>query len=340
MHRTAGEGSEDELLRLKSAVLGAESTDVEVSSKECLVDVRGPRGGTPFERVALSEEPTRMSRHPVFRFFWLATNILLIFAIAASIYGSIWEYSTRQYLRGFSDAVVPSGADTTQKVEAILAWMQHGPSRNNAQDPSELTTRDPFASLNFRQLLEVCGGATNAFVNLAMSSGVSARRLLLLDSRRMTTHVVAEVKMDGRWIVVDPGFHFIARDGAGRYLTREDLEDPRVLERVTAGLSGYSAIYNYSSTAHVRLSRIPVVGVYLRRILSWIWPSWEESVNWTLLLERDSFAFFAASILALVFMIFLRQILAFYGERKLGVERKRLRQQFWQAGTLLLGQQP
>ena len=280
-----------------------------------------------------------MGRHPVYRYFWLAVNILLVFAIVALIYGSVWEYSTRQYLRGFSDAVVPSGAAPQQKVEAILGWMQHGPTRLNVQDPTELLTRDPRASLNFRQLLEVCGGATNAFVNLAMSSGLNARRLLLLDSHRMTTHVVAEVKMDGRWIVVDPGFHFIARDDAGRFLTREDLEDPQVLQKVTANLSGYLPIYNYSSTAHVRLSRIPVVGVYLRKTLNWVWPSWEESVNWTLLLERDSFAFFAASILALVFMVFVRQSLGFYGKRKLGVERKRFRQQFWQVGTLLFGQQ-
>ncbi len=280
-----------------------------------------------------------MDRHPVYRFSWLTTNILLVLTIAASIYGFVWEYSTRQYLRGFSDAVVPSGADTPQKVEAILAWMQRGPTRLTAQVPSELDTRDPRESLNFRQLLEVCGGATNAFVNLAMSSGVSARRLLLLSSERTTTHVVAEVKMDGRWIVVDPGFHFIAKDNAGRYLTREDLENPQVLEKVTAGLPGYLPTYNYTSTAHVRLSRIPMVGVFARKILDKVWPSWEESVNWTLLLERNSFAFFATSLLAVFFITCMRQLLRFYGSWALGVERKGLRRQFWLVGTLLLGQQ-
>ena len=83
MHRTAGEGSEDRLLRLKSEALKAELTDVEVSSKERLVGDRGPRGGTPFERVALYEEPTRMGRHPVYRYFWLTVNTLLVFAIVA-----------------------------------------------------------------------------------------------------------------------------------------------------------------------------------------------------------------------------------------------------------------
>ena len=339
VHRTAGEGSEDQLLRLKSEVQEAEPAEVEVSSKERFVDDRGPRGGMPFDRVALSEESTRMDRHPVYRLFWLAINILLILAIASAIYGSVWEYSSRQYLRGFSDAVVPFGGDPEQKVEAILAWMQHGPGRNSAQDPSELTTRDPLSSLNYRELLQVCGGATNAFVNLAMSSGLGARRLLLLDSQRRTLHVVAEVRMDGRWIVVDPSFHIIAKDNVGRFLTRENLKDPQVLEKMTAGLPGYLPIYNFTSTPHVRLSRIPVIGVYLRKTLNWVWPNWEESVNWTLLLERESFAFFVASILALVLMIFVRQFLGFYGERKLGVERKRFRQQFWLAGTLLFGPQ-
>jgi hypothetical protein len=172
-----------------------------------------------------------------------------------------------------------------------------------------------------------------------MSSGVSARRLLLLSSERKATHVVAEVKMDGRWIVVDPGFHFIAKDNAGRYLTREDLEDPQVLEKVTAGLPGYLPTYNYASTAHVRLSRIPIVGIYARKILDKVWPSWEESINWTLLLERDSFAFFAISLLAVFFITCMRQLLGFYGSWALGVERNRLSLQFWRAGTLLLGQQ-
>jgi transglutaminase-like putative cysteine protease len=102
-------------------------------------------------------------------------------------------------------------ASSEEKIEAILNWMAHGPARLNADAASSLHTRDPIDSLNYRSLLQVCGSATNAFVNLADSAGLVSRRLLLLDSRRMAKHVVAEVLVDGRWIVVDPSFRVIWR---------------------------------------------------------------------------------------------------------------------------------
>ncbi len=97
------------------------------------------------------------------------------------MYGAVWEYSTTSYLKGFSDAIVPSSGTAEAKVEAILAWMQHGPERRSTATPSSpMALRDPEDTLNYRGLLDVCGSATNAFVNLAQSSGLRSRRLLLL----------------------------------------------------------------------------------------------------------------------------------------------------------------
>lgn len=327
----------DFVLRLKSENQVAELTDPEISSKARAVGGRGPRSGETIEAVVHSLGATRMNRHPVYRVVWVAVNVLLVVAIAAFVCGSMWEYSTRQYLRGFSDAVVPFDASPVQKVEAILTWMAHGPARRVATDSGELTTREPRESLNYSQLLTVCGGATNAFVNLAISSRLQARRLLLLDSHRATTHVVAEVWMDNEWVVVDPSFHFIARDESGHFLTREDMEDQAVLQKVTAGLPGYLPTYNYSTTAHVHITRLPVLGSSLRTFLSWVWPKWDDSVDWTLLLERDSFLFLVISLLALVFLFITRQILGFYGERRLGVGRRHWSRQIWQAGVLIFG---
>ena len=47
-------------------------------------------------------------------------------------------------------------------------------------DLAILSARDPQDTLNYHQLLEVCGSATNAFLNLSRSTGLQARRLLLL----------------------------------------------------------------------------------------------------------------------------------------------------------------
>src|SRR5580704_1722553 len=153
-----------------------------------------------------------MNRHPVYRVIWTTSNILLALIVVIFVASAVWEYSTRQYLKGFSDAVVPRDVSTEEKVQYILTWMAHGPARQAIQDTDDLLTRDPRNTLNYEKLIDVCGGATNAFINLAVSSGIRARRLLLLDSRHLTTHVVAEVWVDGRWIIADPAFRVILRD--------------------------------------------------------------------------------------------------------------------------------
>jgi len=57
--------------------------------------------------------------------------------------------------------------------------MAHGPLRRSSADPGGMAARNPEDTLNIQQLLEVCGAASNAFVNLAQSTGLHARRLVL-----------------------------------------------------------------------------------------------------------------------------------------------------------------
>src|SRR5579863_7550659 len=142
---------------------------------------------------ALTDGRTR--GHGVFRVAWWGTNALLAIAIFCLGYSSTWEYSVRQYLRGFSDALIPAASSPELRVEAILSWMRSGPQRPVASNPDGLSKRDPETTLNYKQLLSVCGTATNAFLNLARSSGLTARRLLLLTPDRTTKHVVAEVQI-------------------------------------------------------------------------------------------------------------------------------------------------
>ncbi len=142
----------------------------------------------------------------IFRVLWRTTNIFLIASIILFVGYSapLWEYSLRRYLKGFSDAVVPQAATPEEKVEAILSWIRSGPPRPLAANPEKLDFRDPETTLNYRQLLSLCGTATNAFLNLSRSAGLDARRLLLLSPEYTAKHVVAEVNIDGRWIIADP----------------------------------------------------------------------------------------------------------------------------------------
>jgi Transglutaminase-like superfamily len=272
-------------------------------------------------------------RHSVFRAAWWTTNLALALVFASLIYSASWEYSVRQYLKGFSDAVVPAAVTPEQKVEAILTWMRSGAPRPLAANPEELSKRDPQTTLNYQQLLAVCGTATNAFLNLSRSAGLTARRLLLLTPQHNTKHVVAEVLLDSRWIIVDPTYRVIMRDPQGQLLTRQDLKNPMVFAQATALVPGYPQIYDYSSYAHVRIARLPLQGLGLRGVLDRISPSWDETFDWSLLLERESFFVLVSSAVATLFLLLLRAVLGWYADQRLKIPRFHLREHFIRAAA-------
>jgi hypothetical protein len=277
--------------------------------------------------------PTR--RHRIFRGVWWSVNALLLLTLVALVYSGGWEFSVRRYLDGFSDAIVPDSEPSERQAEAILDWMRKGPPRMVAANPSALPGRDPETTLNYRQLLSVCGTATNAFLNLARSNGLSARRLLLLSPDRKAKHVVAEVLIDGHWVVADPAYRILLRDAKGHLLTREELRNPALLAEATSAVPNYPKEYTYENVAHVRLARLPMQGFHLRWILDKTVPGWEESVDWTLLLERESFFALCASVFAFVVFLLLRIILGWYADPRLKIPRFQLRSQVIRTGTTL-----
>ncbi len=195
----------------------------------------------------------------IFRVLWRTVNGLLIFALLFVGYSSVWEYSVRRYLKGFSDAIIPSSAAPKEKIESILTWIRAGAPRSPAQNLNELSARDPEDTLNSSQLLTICGTATNAFLNLSRSAGLRSRRLLLLTPEHTTKHVVAEVLVDGRWIIVDPTYRTILRDAQGHTLTRKDLQNPVIFDQATSSIPGYLPGYNYQKFAHVRSRACPLM---------------------------------------------------------------------------------
>jgi hypothetical protein len=237
----------------------------------------------------------------------------------------MWELSVRRYLRGFADAVVPEASSPREKVEAILAWMQNGPPRLETTWQTKVSPRDPEDTLNYRQLLQVCGSATNAFLNLSRSTGVEARRLLLLTPQRTANHVVAEVHIDGRWVIVDATYRVFMKDERGNLLTRKDLQNPELFREATSLLPHYPPEYTYDRFAHVRLAALPLHGTALRRVLNWAFPTWDEYLDWSLLLERRSFMYFFLSATAFIFLMFLRLALGWVADRRLRIPRFRLR---------------
>jgi hypothetical protein len=199
--------------------------------------------------------------------------------------------------------------------------MRGGAPRSVAADPSILSTRNPESTLNYQQLLSVCGTATNAFLNLAQSAGLEVRRLLLLGPDGRTKHVVAEVLIDQRWVIVDPAYRLIMRDAQGHFLTRKDLQDALKFAQATRVVPNYPLEYSYEKFAHVRLARIPMQGLGLRRVLNSIFPGWDELLDWGLLLERESFFVLIASAAATIFFSLVRVLLAWYADHRLRIPR-------------------
>ncbi len=259
--------------------------------------------------------------------------MLLAAAFVAMFYSCVREYSVRRYLDGFSDAIVPNTLPAEQKVEAILNWMRAEPSRAIATNPEALATRDPEMTLTYRQLLNVCGTATNAFLNLARSSDLRVRRLLLLSPDRRTKHVVAEVLIDERWVIVDPAYRIIMKDARGHNLTRSELRDAAVFSQAISAIPNYPQEYNYDQFAHVRLARLPLEGLHLRRLLDSVYPGWDEAADWSLLLERESFFYLVLSGAATLFFLLLRAMLAWYADRRLRIPRFHLRANAMRAGA-------
>ena len=273
----------------------------------------------------------------LFKFFWRTTNVVLVLCLAGLTYSAGWEYSVRQYLNGFSDAIVPAAANPEQKVEAILRWMNSGPPRAIAVDPDALPQRDPEITLNYKQLLSVCGTATNAFLNVARSSHLSVRRLLLLTSERSTKHVVAEVLLDNKWVIVDPTYRLIMRDKQGHLLTRKDLQNPELFAQATSAVPNYPSVYDYKNFGHVRLAKLPMQGLGLRHALDSVYEGWDEAFDWSLLLERESYFVLCMFIVSSLFLMFTRGMLAWYADRKLNISRFHLRDHFARAGAVFFG---
>jgi hypothetical protein len=272
------------------------------------------------------------SRHPIFRAVWWSINLLLAAALLALVYTGVREFSVRSYLDGFSDAIVPGILPAEPKVQGILAWMRIEPSRAIATDPDALPQRDPYITLNYQQLLRVCGTATNAFLNLAREDSLQVRRLLLLTPDGRTKHVVAEVLIDRRWIVVDPTYHVILKDAQGRLLTRKDLQNSAIFGQAAAAIPNYPRDYNYEHFAHVRLARLPF-GLRLQRVLDDITPDWDEAVDWSLLLERESFFYLALAAIVTFLLLLARFMLGWYADSRLRIPRFHFRRKMIRAGV-------
>jgi hypothetical protein len=263
------------------------------------------------------------------------SKVLIIAGVVLSFYGLVWSYSTGRYLKGFSDAIVPLDGSPELKTQALLGWLRHEPDRRG-QPVDGISSRDPVGIVQNAQLLKVCGSASNAFINLGEAAGLRTRRLLLLNAYGATKHVVVEVQLDDRWVVVDPSFRSIFRDRSGRALSKEELRNPEIFQDAISRIPNYDPDYTFESTVHVHFTRIPVLGVLVRRTLKFLFSGWEETANWGYLAEHPSLWPIVLSFPLLVLGISIRLAVERYSRQRLGATTVGFRRRLIETGRVFL----
>ena len=234
------------------------------------------------------------------------STVLFLLGLLLLADGVVKTYSSRRYLKGFADAIVPLDGSAEEKTRALLGWFRHTPSRSDTIVQGASDLRDPVNIVQNEHLLKICGSASNAFLNLADAGGLTTRRLLLLAPSGGTAHVVVEVKWDDRWVVVDPQHAAVFTDATGRPLTRDELHDPAVFQHAISRIPGYSPSYTFTHTAHLHLRRIPFLGALLERMLNRFSPGWDNALDWGYVPENPSLWPILLSLPLLLLAVLLR----------------------------------
>ena len=123
----------------------------------------------------------------------------------------------------------------------------------------------------------------------------------------------------------------VMRDAGGRALTRKELQNPATFRAAIGNVLNYPADYSYDRYAHVRLARLPLDGFHLRKLLESVLPGWDETFDWSLLLERESFLVLVTNAMITAMLMALRFLLAWYADRQLQVSRFHFREHFLRA---------
>ncbi|HZC66506.1 MAG TPA: hypothetical protein VE545_08015, partial [Candidatus Dormibacteraeota bacterium] len=102
--------------------------------------------------------------------------------------------------------------------------------------------------------------------------------------------------------------------------------------QAAAAIPNYPRDYNYEHFAHVRLARLPL-GLRLQRVLEEINPDWDEAVDWSLLLERESFFYLVLAAVVTFLLLLARFMLGWYADNRLRIPRFHFRQKMIRAGV-------
>ena len=119
-----------------------------------------------------------------------------------------FDKETRKNLRNSVPADIKLMETDKDKYLALAKWVRG----ETKKVESEIVIANPYVNLKEMQAGKgaICGTMTHVFVASANSLGLPARYILLLRDlsyENYDTHAVAEVYIDGQWVVIDPTFN-------------------------------------------------------------------------------------------------------------------------------------
>lgn len=191
------------------------------------------------------------------KIFW----IVVALCVVSSLYFLLQYRCDQAWIRGKVLTILPQDRPLTHQ-EQILVIRDYVRAHVSCEGV-DIDDR-PFLRASARETLETgkgyCGEAARAFICLANSIGINARRVNLIGR---INHVVVEVEMTpDRWVVVDP-MHLPETNAI---IDRKAWTVEQLVSDSTSPFSDYSTI---------NMRRVPVVNLFVQRVkLYQSWFTW------------------------------------------------------------------
>lgn len=148
----------------------------------------------------------------------------------------IFGYSVMRSLKDLSDRLA-SGAETDH--EKVLKFMSYidafGVGTPSSGSPDVVV----------REKVGACGEFTNVLLGLAAAQGMEGRYVNLYNYPEGDGHTVAEIKVDGRWVLYDPSYSAYYTSVLGS--EREALSFDQIVSRYRSGDEVFPVIRNSRS---------------------------------------------------------------------------------------------
>jgi hypothetical protein len=111
------------------------------------------------------------------------------------------------------------------------------------------------------------------------------------------------------------------------------VQGRHVFAQALSAVPNYPAEYRYEHFPHVRLARLRYIGTGTRSLWDSVVPGWGKAIDWSLLLERESFVGLVMSVAAMLSFSQLRAVVAWCARGRLSMPRFHLREHAFLAGA-------